>query len=161
MVPLKMAKNIKLRQMQTADLNTVYNLVQTTIQISYADTYPPEAIEFFRNYHSRENILKDLKVAYIIVAESDGQILGTGTVAGKDVGRVFINPEFQHHGIGKLIAEELERKARSQGLEKLELSSSLKAREFWESEGFVVVKEFALPVANDKHLIYYEMAKKL
>jgi hypothetical protein len=46
-------------------------------------------------------------------------------------------------------------------LEKLELSSSLKAREFWESEGFVVVKEFALPVANDKQLIYYEMTKQL
>jgi GNAT superfamily N-acetyltransferase len=87
--------------------------------------------------------------------------VGTGTLSGKDVGRVFIDPAHQHHGIGQLIAQELERKARSAGLAKLELSSSLKAREFWESEGFVFIKEFALPVANNKQLIYYEMAKKL
>jgi len=156
-----MPQNIILRPLEKADLTAVYDLVQATIKISYADIYPPEAIEFFKNYHSRENILKDLQAAYIVVAESDGQIVGTGTLSGKDVGRVFIDPAHQHHGIGQLIAQELERKARSAGLAKLELSSSLKAREFWESEGFVFIKEFALPVANNKQLIYYEMAKKL
>jgi N-acetylglutamate synthase-like GNAT family acetyltransferase len=161
MVPLKMAKNIHLRQMQKADLTAVYELVRNTIQISYADTYPPEAIAFFRNYHSQENILEDLKAAYIVVAESAGQIVGTGTLSGMDIGRVFIDPAHQHQGIGKMIAAELGRKARSTGLAKLERSSSLKAREFWESEGFEIVKEFALPVVNDKQLLYYEMTKTL
>ena len=156
-----MPQNIILRPLEKADLTAVYDLVQATIKISYADIYPPEAIEFFKNYHSRENILKDLQAGYIVVAESAGQIVGTGTLSGKDVGRVFIDPAHQHHGIGQLIAQELERKARSAGLAKLELSSSLKAREFWESGGFVFIKEFALPVANDKQLIYYEMAKTL
>jgi hypothetical protein len=68
-----MPQNIILRPLEKADLTAVYDLVQATIKISYADIYPPEAIEFFKNYHSRENILKDLQAAYIVVAESDGR----------------------------------------------------------------------------------------
>jgi len=29
-------------------------------QVSYADVYPPEAIEFFKNYHNQDNILRTL-----------------------------------------------------------------------------------------------------
>jgi GNAT superfamily N-acetyltransferase len=147
--------------MQEADLKAVHDLVQTTIQVSYGDVYPPEAINFFKHHHSKENILQDIERGYIVVAESDSRIVGTGTLVGNSVRRVFINPEYQRRGIGHLIAKELEQKAIAEGLGKIELSSSLKSRKFWESEGFAFVKEFALPVANDKHLIYFEMAKKL
>ena len=75
-----MAQNIRLRPMTKTDLQAVYDLVQTTIQVSYGDIYPPEAIVFFRTYHSQENIVKDLKAGYILVAESDGQTVGTGTL---------------------------------------------------------------------------------
>ena len=156
-----MLPNIRLRQMKETELQAVYKLVQNTIQISYAGVYPPEAIEFFKNYHSTENILKDLATGYIVVAEADGRILGTGTLLGTDVRRVFIDPEYQRHGIGKIIAKKLERKAKSLELEKLQLSASLRSRRFWETMGFVSAGEFALPVANDKKLIFYEMSKEI
>jgi GNAT superfamily N-acetyltransferase len=154
-----MVQNIRLRQMKVTDLAAVYALVQNTIAVSYADVYPPEAIEFFKNHHSKENILKDLKDGYIMTVEAGGQILGTGTLQGTNVRRVFISPQYQRQGIGKIIAEKLERKARANGLAKLELSASLKSREFWEAMGFVSSGEFALPVANDQKLIFYEMTK--
>jgi GNAT superfamily N-acetyltransferase len=156
-----MIQNIKLRQMKITDLEPVYELVQKTIATSYADVYPPEAIEFFKNHHSKENILKDLERGYIVVAESGGLLLGTGTIIGTSIRRVFINPEYQHQGVGKIIANKLERKAKSAGLAKLDLSASLKSRRFWEAMGFVATGEFALPVANAKKLIFYEMIKTL
>jgi len=156
-----MFKNIRLRQMKATDLQSVYELVQNTIQVSYAGVYPPDAIEFFKNYHSKENILKDLMASYIVVAEFDGQILGTGTLLGTNVRRVFINPQHQRHGIGKIIAEKLESKAKANGLVKMDLSASLKSRRFWEALGFISTGEFVLPVANDQKLIFYEMIKML
>ena len=156
-----MNQNIRLRKMKKADLQSVYILVQNTLQVTYAAVYPPEAIEFFKNYHNQENILKDAASGYTIVAESDGQILGTGTLLGTNVRRVYIRPEHQRQGIGKLIVKELERKAQLLRLEKLDLSASLKSRSFWEAMGFVLAAEFAIPVANDKELIYYEMTKTL
>jgi GNAT superfamily N-acetyltransferase len=156
-----MLPNIRLRKMKDTDLQSVYELVQNTIQISYADVYPPEAIEFFKNYHNAENILKDLNQGYIVVIESGGQILGTGTLLGTNIRRVFIDPQHQRQGIGKIIANKLERKARSEGLEKLDLSASLKSLRFWEVMGFISTGVFALPVANDKKLVYYEMVKTI
>ena len=156
-----MIQNIKLRQMKTTDLAAVYALVQNVIEVSYADVYPPEAIEFFKNHHSEENILQDIARGYIVMAESNGQLLGTGTIIGTSIRRVFINSEYQRHGIGKIIAEKLERKARANGLAKLDLSASLKSRQFWEAMGFVSTGEFALPVANGQKLIFYEMTKTL
>jgi len=67
------------------------------------------------------------------VAESGGLLLGTGTIIETSIRRVFINPEYQHQGIGKIIATKLERKAKSAGLAKLDLSASLKSRQFWEA----------------------------
>ena len=78
-----------------------------------------------------------------------------------NVRRVYIDPQHQHRGIGQLIVKKLEQKAKSERLEKLDLSASLKSRRFWEAMGFVFVAEYFIPVANDKKLIYYEMAKTL
>jgi N-acetylglutamate synthase-like GNAT family acetyltransferase len=156
-----MIQNIRLRMMKVTDLAAVYALVQNAIEVSYADVYPPEAIEFFKNHHSQENILQDIERGYIVMAESNGQLLGTGTIIGTSIRRVFINPEYQHHGIGKIIANKLERKARENGMAKLDLSASLKSCQFWEAMGFVSTGEFALPVANGQKLIFYEMTKTL
>jgi GNAT superfamily N-acetyltransferase len=156
-----MLPNIRLRKMKEAEFPAVYALVQNTIQVSYADVYPPEAIEFFINYHCPDIIRNDLNRGYIVIVESGGRILGTGTLLGTEVKRVFIDPGYQHQVIGKIIADKLERKARSEGLEKLDLSASLKSRRFWEALGFISSEEFSLPVANDKKLIYYEMVKTL
>jgi N-acetylglutamate synthase-like GNAT family acetyltransferase len=156
-----MPTKINLRPMTKADIDAVYKLVQTTIKISYADVYPPEAIDYFVHHHSKDNILKDMERGYIVVAEANGRLMGTGTLIGSSVRRVFINPPDQGKGSGNLIVKALEQQAKSSGVNKLELSSSLKSREFWESNGFKLVKEFGLPVANDKHLIYYEMVKDL
>jgi N-acetylglutamate synthase-like GNAT family acetyltransferase len=105
--------------------------------------------------------MKDIERGYIVVAESGGLLLGTGTIIETSIRRVFINPEYQHNGIGKIIANKLERKAKSSGLAKLDLSASLKSRQFWEAMGYIATGEFALPVANAKKLIFYEMIKTL
>jgi phosphoglycolate phosphatase len=154
-------KQQNLRPMTKTDIDAVYDLVQTTINISYAQIYPREAIDFFEHHHSVENILKDLERGYIVVAELEGKIIGTGTLVGNSVRRVFVNPLNQGKGIGILVYKELERKAKADGFTQLTLDSSLKSRTFWASQGFVLVQEFAMPVDNGQNLIYFEMAKAL
>ena len=79
-----MNQHIHLQQIKEAELQAVYELVQNTIEVSYAGVYPPEAIAFFKNHHCQENILKDLKAGYIVVVEAGGQILGTGNAIGDE-----------------------------------------------------------------------------
>jgi N-acetylglutamate synthase-like GNAT family acetyltransferase len=147
--------------MKQAELQSVYVLIQNTIQISYHKVYPAEAIEFFKNYHPKESIWSDAIEGYTVIAESNSKIVGTGTLLSTSIRRVFVDPVHHHKGIGKLIVQELERKAVSEKLPALDLESSLVSRQFWESLGFILQKEDFIPVRNGKKLIFYRMAKTL
>ena len=70
---------------------------------------------------------------------------------------------FRHRpvGIGRLIVEELEKKALTEKLTVLDLGASLISRQFWESMGFVVQKEDYVPVRNDQKLYYFWMVKEI
>jgi GNAT superfamily N-acetyltransferase len=147
--------------MKEADLQPAYSLIQDTIQASYHQVYSVEAIEFFQGYHSRRSIWDDATSGYAVVAESDDEIIGMGILLGTNVRRVFVSPKHQHRGIGKSIVQELVRMALFEKLPALDLDSSLTAREFWESLGFVVQKEGHIPVRNGKELLFFRMVKTL
>lgn len=156
-----MIQEVQIRPMIQADMQSVYVLIQNTIQISYHKFYPIEAIEFFKNYHLKESIWNDAIEGYTTIAESNSKIVGTGTLLSTSIRRVFVDPLHQHKGIGKLIVQELERKAVFEKLPALDLESSLVSRQFWESLGFILQKEDFIPVRNGKKLIFYRMTKKV
>jgi GNAT superfamily N-acetyltransferase len=155
------SQNLRIRPMQETDLASVYGLIQNAIQVYYQPIYPVEAIEYFKSYHQKDNILNDAKNGYTVVAESAGEVLSTGTLLGTNLRRVYVNPEHQYQGIGKLVVRELEHQAQSNSLSTLDLSCSLVARRFWESLGYLVLKETHLIVSNDQKLHFYGMAKTL
>ena len=153
-----MAKDISIRKFDRKEADLLYKMVQDTIDISYCKTYPPEAVEYFKEYHSIGDILSDAALGSTAIAESNGEILGTGTLLGTNVRRVYVNPAHQREGIGKLIVAALERRAL--GLN-LDLAASLVSRQFWESCGYQIQSEDFIPVRNDQKLLYYKMVKKL
>jgi GNAT superfamily N-acetyltransferase len=156
-----MVPEVRVREIEDADFELVYALIQDTILESYSGVYPAEAIEFFQSYHSKKSIKNDAASGYTVVAESHGRLVGTGTLSGTNVRRVFVSPIQQHRGIGKVIEGELERKAASQKLPSLDLDSSLVSGRFWESMGFTKQKDDFIPIRNGKRLLYCRMAKSL
>jgi GNAT superfamily N-acetyltransferase len=153
-------EDIQIRRFKKEDLPAVYRLIQDTIDVSYRKVYPPEAIYLFKENHNREIILNDASVGYTIVAEQNNKIIGTGTLFETNIRRVYISPLHQRRGIGKLIAQELERQASRQKLASLDLSASLVSRRFWETVGFIVREELFIPVRNGQKLRFYEMTKE-
>ena len=154
-------REIKVRKFRKDDFDAVYELIQNTIDVSYHKIYPPEAIEFFKEFHSRDNILKDTAAGYTAVAERDGEILGTSTLINCHIQRTFVSPACQRQGIGAMLAQELERKASLRKSGDITLEASLVSREFWEKRGFTVQEETFIPVKNGQKLIYYNMSKKI
>jgi len=76
------------------------------------DIYPPEAIEFFKNYHIRENILKDLQAGYRCRPNLRANSKAQEHYQAKNVGRVFIDRPITSWQNGPLGSpQELERKA--------------------------------------------------
>ncbi len=154
-------EDLTIRRFQASDLDEVCELVRETIDTSYAAVYPPRVIEFFHQYHERNVVIADAASGHTIVVHSGGKLVATGTRAGTTVRRVFVRADRQRRGIGQMVMAELETAALAAGIERLDLSASLPAKEFYLRLGYDVVSEEDYEVSPGQHLEYYEMAKEL
>ena len=153
--------SIKIRRFRKTDLADIRNLIYKTIDTCYADFYCVEAIKFFKDWHNDQKILKNAKEGYTIVVEKDNKIIGTGTIVGDEIMRVFVDPVFQKRNFGKLIMRELEQKAVSDGINIVKLDASLPSKRFYELLGYVLLEETFVEVESNKRLDYYKMEKAL
>ncbi len=155
------ADDLELRRFRASDLDDVCELVRKTINTSYAAVYPPRVVDFFHDYHKREIVLSDAVVGHTAVVRAGRKLVATGTRIGTTVRRVFVRADLQRRGIGGLVMAELEQAAAADGIERLDLSASLPALEFYLRLGYEIVSEEDYEVAPGQHLEYYEMAKQL
>jgi N-acetylglutamate synthase-like GNAT family acetyltransferase len=154
-------EDLIIRVFRPEDIEDVYNLVIDTINKSYSRVYSKEAIISFKEYHCKDNILNDSINGYTIIIEFEGRIIGTGTLLNTNIRRVFVDKQFQHQGLGKIIMKCLEEKAFEQGIKTVELSASLVARKFYNGLGYITQTYKSFDVTNNKKLFYYEMIKPL
>lgn len=157
----KQAEDLAIRRFRSSDLDAVHALVCETIDTSYAEVYPPRVIDFFHDYHDRKVVVSDAAVGHTLVVHAGETLVGTGTRIESTVRRVFVRADRQRRGIGQTVMAELEAEALAAGIERLDLSASLPALEFYLRLGYEVTSEEDHEVAPGQHLEYYEMAKNL
>lgn len=148
-----------IRDFKTFDLDAVKSLIYRTIDACYCNVYPKEAVAFFNDHHRDNNILKDAQEGHTIVLEIGNQIIGTGTIMGDEIKRVFVDPAFQKRGYGKVIMRHLEAKASANEISIIKLDSSLPAKKFYDSLGYITLEKTFKQVENGKKLDYYKMEK--
>ncbi|MFA7676742.1 MAG: GNAT family N-acetyltransferase [Candidatus Omnitrophota bacterium] len=150
-----------IRKFDKNDINELKILIDSTIDDCYQDKYCPQAIAYFKQFHSIENILKDAAAGDTFVLRNDSEIIGTGTLLGTEIRRVFVLKEFQGQGLGKQIMLKLEEAALGEGLKKVTLCSSLVAKRVYDKLGYVTVKKGFIDLGSGKRLDYYDMEKCL
>jgi GNAT superfamily N-acetyltransferase len=154
--------NITLREFRPADLLPVRKLLLETIHVSFAGVYAPSAVRHFTRHHEPEEILTDAKGGFMILLESDGHIVATGTLTGEGkITRVYVRPDLQGRGLGKRIMARLEQHARDQGRQSVFLYSSLVAKRFYESLGYRLRAAKTATMDDDERLDYFEMDKSM
>jgi GNAT superfamily N-acetyltransferase len=73
-----------------------------------------------------------------IVAEMDGALVGFGLLnAQGTIALLYVSPDARFRGVSKDLLAILEREARAAGIQELKLESSMTARRFYESCGYV------------------------
>jgi len=150
-----------LRPFRGTDLFAVKSLVHRTIAICYPGHYCMEAVRFFGNYHSNEDILRDALDGCTLVFDKAGRIVATGTLAGDEIKRVFVEPALQGRGLGRLIMQRLEEQAVSLGIDTVRLDASLPAKSFYDRLGYLTVEPAFLTVENSRRLDYFRMHKSV
>ena len=162
-IELKLSKTdgICMQEFKTSDLRVIKRLIDKTIDVCYRGFYNAEAIAFFKEHHCDNNIIKDAKEGYTIIMEKESLIIGTGTIHGDEIKRVFVDPVMQNCGYGKEIMRYLEAKAIENGIMAVKLDASLPAKKFYDSMGYKTLEGTYLEVGNGKRLDYYKMEKAL
>lgn len=150
-----------IRQFRVSEVEALRVLIHHTIDVSYLPVYPPRAVQFFKEYHSEVKIIGRFTKGEIFVVETDGKLIGTGTIVGVDIFGVFVHPDFQHHGLGKALMKELEEKAITSGISEVALNVSLPSRKFYENLGYEIIEEHAKDVGKGQWLHYWEAKKTL
>jgi GNAT superfamily N-acetyltransferase len=143
------------------DIDELYNFIVYTIKVSYFGYYPEEAITHFIEYSNKHDILEDAENNYVVVIKDRSRIVATGTLKFTHIQRVFVSPHYQHKGLGKLVMNDLEEKARMNNLKLIELHSSLFAKQFYDSLNYKMFRIGKVNVENGELLYYQRMAKQL
>jgi GNAT superfamily N-acetyltransferase len=154
--PIKAA--IKSFVAQPADLDLVSNIVETTISAIYPLYYPCDVVQYFLDLHAPDRILVDIDAGFVSLFESDSVMVGTGTIHGNEITRVFVLPEFQRRGHGSIIMNQLEDivfKTHSV----VKLSSSFPAFGMYLKRGYIPKTWRRLTTPRGQFLCYHNMEK--
>ena len=154
-------EQVLVRGFRLADLESVKELINRTIDVCYNGFYFKEVMDYFDIYNWDGNILKVARDGYIVVVEMQGKIVGTGSVIGDVILRVFVDPAYQKQGLGRMIMNNLETHAAANGVKTLQLRALANARKFYESLGYLTVAKGFVKVDNGRCLEYYKMEKGL
>ena len=154
-------ENVGIRRFRAADLGALVRLISGTIEISYAEIYPPRAVQFFKDFHSETAIAERSTIGTTLVIEEGGDLVATGSLVDIEILAVFVHPGLQKGGRGKALMNALEREARAGGVSEIGLSISLPSKKFYESLGYEVVEEVSRDVGEGQRLDFLKAVKQL
>jgi len=158
---MKREEKIIIRDYNKEDLERLKFIVHTTVKKAYTGVYPQEAIEYFLNLHSKENMEKDIPKGCTFMLELEGKIIASGSIVENEIKRVFVLPEYQGKGYGRKIMERIEKAALINGIRRVELCASLPSKDFYLALEYEIVRFTHLLLNNNKKLEYYDMEKYL
>ena len=144
-----------------SDFEIVKQITQTTIRDIYPKYYPAGAVEFFSEHHSDERIISDInaEIVYLLIID-DGKPAGTVTLTDNEIDRLFVLPEFQGKGYGRVLLDFAE-DAIAKKYDVIKLHASLPAKSIYLKRGFHEVEYFKIDTGHGDFLCADVMEKNV
>lgn len=123
------------------DADDVSAVILRALRETNAMDYSDEIIERVERSFGPAALRELIGKRTVFVAAIDGRVVGTASLDGSVVRTVFVAPDFQARGIGKLLMARIERAARERNIPKLAVPSSVTAETFYARLGFTAVRD--------------------
>ena len=140
------------------DLETVREITQNTIREIYPKYYPSGAVQFFCDHHRDENIINDLKEGIVYLLKKDDEYVGTVTIKGNEINRLFVLPEHQHKGYGKMLLDFAEESI-LKDYSTIEMDASFPAKKIYRIRGYEEIEYNIIETGYGDYLCYDVMRK--
>lgn len=162
---------MNLREISPDELQTIKDLAYAIWPHTYGTILSAAQLDYMLDaFYSIENLQQKYQAGHQFVLVEEGKPLGFLSYEhhyeGNDVTRVhkiYVLPETQGRGIGKMLIEHAERLARENGSRALSLNVNRynNAQDFYKKIGFEVVGEEDIDIGRGYLMEDYKMEKKL
>lgn len=152
---------IVIRKFQPDDLPQLKQLVNLTIDAVYGPHYASEIIEYWKRLHTPQKIFKDVVNGHAVVMLDHNKIIGTGSLVGATIKRIFIHPNYHRQGLGRQIMNYLEQQAMDNGQIKVYLDAANISKAFYLQLGYQVDQEEIISFHDQVKVNYFKMSKSL
>lgn len=140
------------------EFDTVKRIVKNTIEVTYPNYYPKGAVDFFLAYHSDEAMKQAILNGTVYLIKEDNRFVGTGSLEGNEIKRLFVLPEYQGKGYGTFLMDELERIIFNSDSEII-ADASLSAYEMYIHRDYAPQEYHRIQTENGHYLCYHGMKK--
>ena len=144
---------MKIIQAAADDFETVQQITQETIRAVYPRYYPAGAVEFFCRHHSDESIRGDIASGKVYLLFDDETAIGTVTVGGNGINRLFVLPQYQHKGYGRALLDFAEQEILLQ-YDTVRIDASLPAKQIYRKRGYRETEYHMIRTENGDYLCY-------
>ena len=142
------------------DFESVKRITQTTIKTVYPKYYPAGAVQFFCDHHSDEKILEDIKANRVYLIENEENEVGTVTICGNEINRLFVLTKYQHMGYGRALMDFAE-KMISKETDTIVLDASLPAKKIYLLRGYKETAYNIIKTDNGDYLCFDVMERHI
>jgi len=142
----------KLRSLQIETIKSINSKDHSTSKINFWISPKNMDLDYY---------LKNLERNLTFVALIDGIIVGFGDLnENGEIKRLYTHKEYQRRGIASAILNKLEEEAKKRGFERITLESTISAKLFYESKGFVFLNK-KVEIVNGIKGEVFNMEKEL
>ncbi|WP_254446826.1 GNAT family N-acetyltransferase [Ruegeria sp. HKCCD8929] len=138
-------KSLKIRQATVADVVPLSGLIRRTIRVSNSMDYDQKSIDMLCAIFEPEPVAERIENELILLCFMGTELVGTVGLRDDYLRSMFVGPEYQGRGLGKMLVARIEEKARQKAIPELMLHSSLTAREFYLALGYEFVELQSYP----------------
>ena len=155
-----------IRRFERNDAEKVSELIRTTINVSNRKDYPEELMDALIAAETPEHVLERAGWTHFYVVQDNGRIIGCGAIGpywGKEdessLFTIFVLPEYQGKGVGRMIMETLENDEFFLRAGRIEIPASITGVPFYLRMGYHYKDGIKEP--DDEHLIRMEKNRPL
>ncbi|SFI87688.1 GNAT family N-acetyltransferase [Bradyrhizobium sp. cf659] len=130
-----------IRPARDDDADDIGGVILRALRETNAKDYTDEIIERVERSFSPDAVRELIAKRTVFVATLDSRVVGTASLDGSVVRTVFVAPDVQARGIGKLLMAEIERTGRDRDISALTVPSSITAEAFYAKLGFNAVRD--------------------
>jgi predicted N-acetyltransferase YhbS len=129
----------EIRAALVADAADISRVILAALREINAKDYSSDVIQRVERSFGPDAVLEVIRKRKVFVAVTGGRIVGTASLQEQSVRTMFVAPDVQGQGVGKLLMAEVERAAREAGARTVVVPSAVTAVRFYSKLGFRAV----------------------